>query len=332
MNTDISLLDANLARAAEGLRVLDDSARFILRDQSLFLQLKRIRHALILIDEKIGQAQLLQSRQPQDVGRSSEDSTIESRNSLWSIIIANGNRVSEALRVLEEFGKIYVPDAVQTIASLRYEVYNLQCSLVKKTPHFWLRYYFEQGVVYPLSNSVDELIFLIQHGARVIQLRDKDNSSAGLFEKTKKLLSFISDFEAAKGIKIILMLNDDVEVAARLPVAGVHVGQQDKKISFTRLRLGSNKIVGRSNNSIEQIKQSVSDGADYVSLGPVFATPLKPDRQVVGLSAVSEAATFLNIPWVVIGGIDLENINSVRQAGAKNIAVIRSAREFFLKK
>ncbi len=329
MNTDYSLLDANLARAKEGLRVLDEIGRFIFKDGALFARLKTIRHSLLQVEERVGQAHLLEARQGTDVGYISAGQALEPTRSLWSLIEANGNRATEALRVLEEFGAIYFPSAVSAVITARYDVYELQRQLARQTPHFWLRYYFEQGMVYPISDSVLELQWLIQHGARVIQLRDKSADSPTLFEKAKTLLSFIADFEQTKREKIVLIIDDDVAVAARLPVAGVHLGKNDGSIGVARRKLGVNKIIGRSNNSVSDMKQSILSGADYVSVGPVFATPLKPERTAVGLEAVREAAGAITMPWVAIGGISSENIQSVHDAGARNCAVIRSAREFF---
>ncbi len=329
MNLDYSLLDANLARAKEGLRVLDEIGRFIYRDQALFLELKKTRHALVAIEQIIGQANLWRARQGNDVGHPDQVPPTESAGSLWSIIAANGNRATEALRVLEEFGKVYFPQAIPMVMRARYDVYATQRTLALRTPHFWLRNYFEQGIVYPLSDSVLELQWLIQHGARVVQLRDKESSSTALFEKAKSLLGFIKDFEQAQREKIVLIINDDVSVAARLPVAGVHLGQGDENIVHARRQLGSNKIIGRSNGTVAQMQASVAEGADYVSLGPIFATPLKPDRVPVGLEMVAEASRVITAPWVVIGGITPESRVAVQGAGARNVAVIRSAREFF---
>ncbi len=330
MNRDYSLLDANLGRAREGLRVLDETARFLWSDRELFKQIKDVRHQLVEIEQVIGAAHLLSGRHGEDVGGPDNEIVFTmSAPSLWSIIQANSNRVTEAMRVLEQVGPIYFPTVVEKIIRLRYEVYGLQKILSEKTPHYWLRYYFEQGIVYPISDSVTELEWLVLHGARVTQLRDKQSDGVALFEKAKQLVAFIADFERRKKEKVLLFINDNIAVAELLPVAGVHIGQADNEISTVRRRVGMLKLIGRSNQSLEQMQKSAVDGADYVSIGPVFDTPLKPERAPVGLEMVRAAAATVQAPWVVIGGIDQARADEVRQAGAKNMAVIRAARDFF---
>ncbi len=330
MNTDYSLIDANLVRAKEGLRVLDEIARFVVRDETLFVAFKQLRHSLVSIEEKIGEAHLLASRRGGDVGNSAAGKECAPAHSVWQVVEANANRITEALRVLEEVCKVYAPESVEMLMSIRYKVYELQVRLARRTPHFWLHYYFEQGIIYPLSESVLELQYLIEHGARVVQLRDKNSSTSDFLNSARQLVLFIKDFEVKHREKILLLINDNLSVAERLPVAGIHIGQGDSAVAQARQRIGMNKIIGRSNGSVTQMQESVKLGADYVSLGPVFPTPIKSERIPVGLLEVAKAAQTITVPWVVIGGIDQATIGQVRQAGAKNSAVIRSARQFFV--
>jgi thiamine-phosphate pyrophosphorylase len=91
-----------------------------------------------------------------------------------------------------------------------------------------------------------------------------------------------------------------------------------------RAIVGEEMIVGKTTHNLEQGRQAIEDGADYISTGPVYATPTKPGRQPVGLAYVREAAGHLDIPAVAIGGIDLSNIDDVLAAGAKTIGVVRA--------
>lgn len=329
MNTDWAAIDASLVRAREGLRVLDEIARFVARDASLFEAVKHLRHQLGEWGEAFGEAALLSARGGPDAGVGPGAPELV-RRSAWDLIRANAGRAGEGLRVLEEFAKLYAPLLPTAIKAARYRLYQLEAALARATPHFFLRRYFEQGVVYPLSESVAELQWLVEHGARVVQLRDKTSPRQVVAQKASELAAWVNErnrkFPADQAL---LIINDDAALAAALPVAGVHLGQSDVAVAAVRQILGSNKIIGRSNHSLAQLRASIAAGADYASLGPVFATPTKPERSAVGLDAVRQVAADVAFPWLAIGGINAENAGEVRAAGARNIAVVRSARDFF---
>lgn len=325
MNLDFSLIDANINRAKEGTRVLEDFCRFVLRNQGFFVELKKIRHELDKLEFYPASCLILRSR---DLGQGEVVQEEYSRYSSWDIIRSSSRRTEESLRVLEEFAKIYNRESAYQFENLRYKIYELELKILMQTPHFWLRKYFEDGVVYPISDSADEIIWLVEHGAKIIQLRDKESSRADIYKKAKYLCEYLKNREE-KRHKALLIIDDDIEMASVLPVAGVHLGQDDGKIEQTRKILGCNKIIGKSNHSLEQIKKSAEDGADYLSVGPVFATPTKEGRPAVGLEVVKQAAKIICQPWLAIGGINKENINEIKNVGAKNFAVVRSAKEFF---
>jgi thiamine-phosphate pyrophosphorylase len=104
---------------------------------------------------------------------------------------------------------------------------------------------------------------------------------------------------------------------------GAHIGQ-DASTADARRVMGPEMILGKTTHNLAQAEEAIRDGADYVSAGPVFATPTKPGRPVVGLSYVREAASQLGVPFVAIGGIDLSNIDEVLAAGARTVAVVRA--------
>lgn len=327
MNTDFSLIDANIARAREGLRGLDEIARFIFKNEKFFTELKTLRHELVTVEYHFGSARLIAARQGSDVGESSAQ---ETRNkSAWALIMANSNRVTESLRVLEGMALVYAPTIAKRVALSRYTMYRLQRELLFFTPHYYLHKYFEEGIVYPLSDKVEEIKWLVERGAKAVQLRDKNEDRKVIFEKTKQLCKYLAEFNKNTTEKVLLILNDHPDIAAELPVAGVHIGQTDGEIQTVRAMIGSNKIIGRSNHSLEQVYQSIEDGADYVSIGPVYATPTQANREAVGLETVRRVSEAVTIPWLAIGGIDLATIDKVRAAGAKNMAVVRAARELF---
>ncbi len=333
MNKDFSLIDANLGRAKEGMRVVEDTVRFVLRHEALYVKIRPLRHLLAQLEHLLGGATRLTGRGfGQDLGQTSLENNMASRRNFFGLMKANFSRLEEALRVLEEYSKIYLPLHYFHFQKLRYDVYHLEFEILSFTPHYWLNLYFEAETVYPLSDNVEELVWLIDHGAKVVQLRNKNGDKNEIYNQAKFLCEYIDkkDKTAFGYTPVLLIVDDCVEVAAKLSVAGVHIGQTDMSLLQARKILGSSKIIGKSNNNLEQMKTSVSEGADYVSIGPIFPTPAKPDRTPVGLEALNKIKKEIFIPWVAIGGIDKKNAPELYNAGANNIAVIRSARDFFI--
>lgn len=171
--------------------------------------------------------------------------------------------------------------------------------------------------LYVISDSVPALKKAVDDGAAIIQLRDKLSGEEIILEKAREIVDY-------KQIKpFVFILNDDPVLAVRAGADGVHVGQ-DMFTEETRRIVGEGMIIGKTTHNMEQGKQAIRDGADYISVGPVYATPTKPGRPAVGLDYVRTAAEGLAIPFVAIGGIDLSNIDDVLAAGAKTIGVVRA--------
>lgn len=171
--------------------------------------------------------------------------------------------------------------------------------------------------LYVISASVDDLKQAVDDGAAIVQLRDKTGDESAVLEKAREIVEYkkVRDF--------IFILNDDPRLAVKAKADGVHIGQ-DMSTKDARVIVGDDMIVGKTTHNLEQGRQAIADGADYISTGPVYSTPTKPGRPAVGLGYVREAAENLDIPAVAIGGIDLTNIDDVLKAGAKTIGVVRA--------
>jgi thiamine-phosphate pyrophosphorylase len=170
--------------------------------------------------------------------------------------------------------------------------------------------------LYVISASVDDLKQAVNDGAAIVQLRDKTGDERTVLEKARQMVEYkkVRDF--------VFILNDDPRLAVKTGADGVHIGQ-DMETREARAIVGD-LIVGKTTHNLEQGRQAIADGADYISIGPVYPTPTKPGRPAVGLEYVREAAQNLDIPAVAIGGIDLTNIDDVLAAGAKTIGVVRA--------
>ena len=155
-------------------------------------------------------------------------------------------------------------------------------------------------------------------GADVIQLRDKEFSTKQIIEEGKKLR------QLTRQTGTILIVNDRVDIALAVEADGVHLGQEDLPLKNARRRLGAHKIIGRSTHDLSQALKAQEEGADYIGVGPVFATPTKPAYPAVGLDLVRQVNLRIGIPFVAIGGINVNNIHQVLSAGARRVAVVRA--------
>ncbi len=158
---------------------------------------------------------------------------------------------------------------------------------------------------------------LLAGGARLIQLRDKTATARELFDAARAARVLT---QAAGGR---LIINDRVDVALTAEADGVHLGQGDLSVAEAREILGPEKIIGVSTHNREQFESAVASSADYIAVGPVFATTSKenPDP-VVGLELLREVRSLTDRPIVAIGGIDRLRAPEVLAAGADSVAVI----------
>ena len=159
----------------------------------------------------------------------------------------------------------------------------------------------------------------VRGGVDIVQLRDKHASREELLPLASELKEICEQAGA------LFTVNDDVELARLSNAHGVHLGQEDEPIVGARAILGSCAIIGRSAGSVEEALEAVREGADYLGVGTVYATPTKPDATVTGLELVRGVARLKPpVPWFAIGGVTLETAREVAEAGAPGFAVVRA--------
>jgi thiamine-phosphate pyrophosphorylase len=166
------------------------------------------------------------------------------------------------------------------------------------------------------SNAVRATEAMIKGGVDLIQLRGKGQSIDELVELAEEL----HELTARSGTPLIV--NDHAEVASKVSVAGVHVGQDDDSIEVARCKAGRAVAVGKSTHSLAQARAAQREGADYIGFGPIFATPTKPDYEPIGLQDIKQAHRDVNLPIFCIGGIKLDNLREVIAAGARRVAIV----------
>ena len=169
------------------------------------------------------------------------------------------------------------------------------------------------------SDSV--LAAALDGGVDVLQLREKDGSDEEVLAAAERFRRACDEHGA------LFILNDRPDLALAAGADGVHVGQDDERVERVREHVGAEVAIGLSTHSREQLQAGLETGADYVCVGPVFATPTKPDYPAVGLELVRHAASCVERPWFAIGGIDGTNITEVAAAGARRVVVVRAIRD-----
>jgi thiamine-phosphate pyrophosphorylase len=169
---------------------------------------------------------------------------------------------------------------------------------------------------HPGRSMLEVMEAAIAGGADIVQLRAKDAPKEEVLEKARGM----RELTLAHGVPFIV--NDYPEIAHAVRADGVHIGQEDLSVAEARALLGADAIIGVSTHSIEQARAAERSGADYIGVGPVYPTGTKPGRQAVTLEYVRQVAAEIRIPWVAIGGIDLQNVDDVLSAGASSICAV----------
>jgi len=157
---------------------------------------------------------------------------------------------------------------------------------------------------------------MIEGCVDMIQLRGKGKSLDELTGYAARL------HEITARSSTPLIVNDHAEIARRVPVEGVHVGQDDVLIEVARRKVGRAVLIGKSTHSLEQALAAQREGADYIGFGPIFATPTKPDYAPIGLTNIRRVYAEINLPIFCIGGINIDNLQSVIDAGAKRVVMV----------
>lgn len=346
-----ALLDANLNRAREGLRVLEDCARFVLCCVSSTECLKTIRHQLVEAELRLRKRHpLIQLRDVEaDTGTQITTANEQRRSNLKDIVTANCRRMQEAVRSLEEFGKLIDSSFSQSCKQLRYQTYQAEqmmesrLSLVEtetdfdtapnaasvktksvKTNRSKLRrlQLLNESKLYVLLTEKfcqqpwkQTAEAVLAAGADVLQLREKQLAKEQLRQRAAWLQDLCLEHDA------LFIVNDSAELAKQVGADGLHVGQTDLSVANARTVLNSDQLLGLSTHNLSQLQQAQSPDVDYVGVGPMFTTRTKSFEEYSGPAFAAEAAKHSTVPCFAIGGIENDNLPQLFDAGVRRIAV-----------
>lgn len=156
----------------------------------------------------------------------------------------------------------------------------------------------------------------LKGGVTCVQLREKELDRARVLEEAKDLCALCRRY----GVPFIV--NDDVEVAIACGADGIHVGQEDLAAEEVRRRVGDGMIVGVSVHTVEEARQAVRDGADYLGLGAVFPTSTKADADLMAGGTLRAICDAVDVPIVAIGGINRDNLLKLSGSGVDGVALV----------
>jgi thiamine-phosphate pyrophosphorylase len=316
----LRVLDAQANRSLEGLRVVEDFVRFVLDDRHLTAQFKELRHALASALARIPPGDRHASRETfRDVGTEISTAGERLRADAAAVVAANLKRVEQSLRGLEEYGKVLDPELGIELEQLRYRVYSLErvlditrSSLERLDP---MRLY----VLIDGRRTAEEFASLaaslVATGVHVLQLRDKSLADRELLDRARLLRG------ATQGTGTLFVMNDRPDLAVLARADGVHVGQEELAVKDAREIVGPRMLIGVSTHSIEQARQAVLDGANYIGVGPTFPSGTKQFDRFPGLALVRAVAEEIRLPAFAIGGIMGANVDEVIRAGLNRVAV-----------
>ncbi|MBI5410615.1 MAG: thiamine phosphate synthase [Nitrospirae bacterium] len=169
---------------------------------------------------------------------------------------------------------------------------------------------------------VDLLTQTAAAGARLFQYRDKTSSPAVAYRQALQLRQAAADAGA------IFLVNDRCDLALAVGADGVHLGQEDLPLAHARTILGPDKIIGISTHNAFQVQEATKGGADYIGFGPIFPTGTKPDHEaVVGIEGFRTIRPLTHLPVFAIGGITVDKVGELIEAGADGVAVISAVAE-----
>jgi thiamine-phosphate pyrophosphorylase len=317
------ILDANLNRAAEALRVVEDVCRFHWNLVGPARELKWLRHQVlgVVTPSAAERMRLVEARDIEgDMGRANPSPPAGGQD-LEDVAFRNIERAKEAFRTLEETTRAVSPSAAPALESLRYRLYAIEKGLAG----------LRSSAAHPLlararlcllatsataGRSLEETVSLaIRGGVDAVQLREKHLSDALLLQKALSL----RELTARAGV--LFIVNDRVDVALLSGADGVHLGQDDLPVATARDLSGSRLLIGVSTHGPEDARRAERDGADYIGVGPMFPSTTKDAGPPLGPEGLALVLAVTSLPAFAIGGINPERVAVLRTAGATRIAV-----------
>ncbi len=308
------IIDANLNRVTEGLRVIEDVERYGRDDAAMQQRLKSLRHRIASATDS---SPFITSRDSlADVGFASVGALENRRESMGDIVRSNMKRVQEGLRVLEEVMKLDTPALSGVMKQARYECYQIEKDMELRNRRT-LRSGLYLILTGPGRGYERMTAMAVEEGLPAVQLRCKGPADREVLRIAKAMN------EITKGTDTRFIVNDRVDIALMAEADGVHLGQGDAPAKDVRRLAGDGLIIGLSTHTIEQVDASQSEPVDYIGFGPVYRPFSKEDHEkVTGTALLREAVQRSKLPLVAIGGINRDRLADLSGIAVHNVACI----------
>ena len=311
------IIDANLDRAREGLRVLEDWARFGLGGNDFVAKIKNYRQIL-------GKNHLEVYKQSrnyiEDQFKGLTHQEQNNRKNPEQIICSNAGRVQEALRVIEEFSRLHNHKLSKIASEIRYEIYSLEIDLLNLSNRKSLEEILKENDLYVITDQKENLLKIIEDilisGVKIIQHRFKKGTDKDNLEEAIQIKNLCKKYNS------LFIINDRVDIALASDADGIHLGQDDLDLKTARKLLGYSKIIGISANNKIDISTAIKGGCNYIGIGPIFETVTKKGKKPMGIEKIKTLTKDLNIPWFAIGGVTKNNISYLKRNGFKKVALV----------
>ena len=311
------IIDANLDRAREGLRVLEDWARFGLGGNDFVAKIKNYRQIL-------GKNHLEVYKQSrnyiEDQFKGLTHQEQNNRKNPEQIICSNAGRVQEALRVIEEFSRLHNHKLSKIASEIRYEIYSLEIDLLNLSNRKSSEEILKENDLYVITDQKENLLKIIEDilisGVKIIQHRFKKGTDKDNLEEAIQIKNLCKKYNS------LFIINDRVDIALASDADGIHLGQDDLDLKTARKLLGYSKIIGISANNKIDISTAIKGGCNYIGIGPIFETVTKKGKKPMGIEKIKTLTKDLNIPWFAIGGVTKNNISYLKRNGFKKVALV----------
>ena len=315
-NRIAQLIDANLDRAREGLRVMEDWCRFGLKRNDFSVQIKDWRQQLGAHHHNIYRKARLTSEDP---AMGISHPLQKNRTTPEDIFIANSSRVQEALRVLEEFTRITDPNLSEIATRIRYQTYEIEIKVLNTKEGIDKRQILKDCSLYLITanrkNLKEIVLQALQAGVRIVQYREKLLNDNEKVNQAKDLACLCRKYNS------LFIVNDRIDIALAVDADGIHLGQEDIPTKIAREILGSEKVIGRSTHCLEDIKNASDERCDYIGIGPIFTSETKKTLNPIGIDYLRKGLDKTLLPAFAIGGINSSNIKELNQVNNLRIAV-----------
>ena len=315
-NRIAQLIDANLDRAREGLRVMEDWCRFGLKRRDFSIQIKDWRQQLGVHHHNIYKKARLTSNDPA-MGVSHPLQQV--RTTPESVFIANSSRVQEALRVIEEFTRTTDPRLCEIATKIRYKAYEIELKVLNTSEGIEKKKTLKDCSVYLITTNrrnLEEVVLqALKAGVKIVQYREKFLHDNEKISQAKCLASLCKEYNS------LFVVNDRIDIALAVDADGIHLGQEDIPTKIARELIGTEKIIGRSTHCLQDIKNAEDDGCDYIGIGPIFPSQTKKQLNPIGIDYLSKGLSKTLLPAFAIGGINSSNINKLNHINNLRIAV-----------